>query len=316
MNAYDVRSALRLHRFEIIAGGLLLAVLAAITWWVAWRLDLTGYGARCALLGTDTPDCAARGRAFFDLQQTAVPLLRLALTAVPLLVAPLVGVAVVGRELERGTARLTWSIAPSRAVWFTRRVVPIVVVVLGLGLVAGSGLDRLLGAINPWVDPNHTLTDLGNRGLPFAARAVFVLALAVAIGAVAGRTLPALLVTAVVGAIAISGGTWAHERILRGEAIWVELAGGVPEMTSGDMLLAQRARLPDGRIVEIDEALALYPQPGDGPGQGGFAFPIVDLVVPGSRYPVAAAWETAILGGASLALLVGAALIVRRRRPG
>jgi hypothetical protein len=315
MNAFDVRSAIRLHRFEIVAGSVLLSLVSGFAWWVAWQLDLTGYGRFCTDLGTNTPDCAARGAAFFDLQRAATSLARLAVSAVPLLVAPLIGVAVVGRELERGTARLAWSIAPSRTVWVVRRVVPLALVVAGLGLLAGASLDRLFAGIEPWVDPGRSMTDLGGRGVPFAARVLFVFAIALLAGAVAGRTLPALLVTAVIGAVAISGGAIVHERILRTEAIYVDTADGSTDIRSGDLFVDQRIRLPDGRIATYDEAYALYPPPVDGDWVGN-GWARVNLVISGSLYPVAAAREAGVLALASLAFLAGAGVVVMRRRPG
>ena len=37
------------------------------------------------------------------------------------------GVPVVARELERGTARLAWSLAPSRMRWYLARLLPLLV---------------------------------------------------------------------------------------------------------------------------------------------------------------------------------------------
>ena len=49
------------------------------------------------------------------------------------------GVPIVARELERGTARLAWSLAPSRMRWFLARMLPILVV---LALVTFLGGHR------------------------------------------------------------------------------------------------------------------------------------------------------------------------------
>ena len=58
----------------------------------------------------------------------------------PVVAGLLAGGPIVARELESGTARLAWSLGPSRLRWFVQRAVPILASVL----VAGAG-DRADG---------------------------------------------------------------------------------------------------------------------------------------------------------------------------
>ena len=83
-----------------------------------------------------------------------------------------------------------------------------------VGLVAGVALARFAGAIDPMARPARSFDGFGSRGVVFAARVVFVFTIAVAAGALIGRSLPALLVTIIVAAIG-------HLRWLVGPREWL-----------------------------------------------------------------------------------------------
>ena len=93
---------------------------------------------------------------------------------------------IVARELERGTARLAWSLAPSRMRWYLARLLPILVVLAILTFVAGIAVDRFIAATTPETDLSNSFTAFGFRGLLIASRAVFIFAVAVAVGAIVG----------------------------------------------------------------------------------------------------------------------------------
>jgi hypothetical protein len=224
----------------------------------------------------------------------------------------MVGGPLVARELERGTSRLAWSLAPSRVRWFVARLLPALVVVFGLAFVAGAALDRLTAAVEPWTDVANGFTNFGFRGVVLAARATFVFAIGVSAGAMLGRVLPTLLVTAVVAYVGLAGGSYVHGRILATEAVVADGEIGNP----GDLYVDQRFRLPDGRLVDWREMEALYPYPEDGTAWAGEGLPIVAFVVPGERYRQVELREVGALGGGSVVALGLAALAVRRRRPG
>jgi hypothetical protein len=253
------------------------------------------------------------GRRFYDLQATWEPFTRGLLMAVPFIAAVLLGVPIVARELERGTARLAWSLAPSRGRWFLARLVPVVATMIVVGLVAGLALDRFAAAIDPWTDPAWSFDGFGSRGVIFAARVVFVFAIAVAAGALIGRSLPALLVTIVVAAVGISGGSYVHGKWLATEAVLVadESGAGV----RGALYIDQRLRDPSGNVLTWDEAYSII-QPDDTEAWPPSGWTFMSLVVPPEQVPVATAREVAALGGAVLVFLGVAAVAVGRRRPG
>lgn len=313
MRLLDLRLVVRLHRFEILGFGVLIGLLAIAAVVTAGMLDATGYGTHC-WTGTNTPDCEAMGRAFFGLEQTQVPMVQSILVALPFLLGALVGAALVARELERGTSRLAWSLAPSRLRWLVVRVVPAAVVVFGLAFVAGAALDRLWAAISPGTDIANAFDGFGGRGVVLAARVTFVFAVGVAVGSVMGRVLPALMVTAVIAYVGLAGGSYIHGKILASEAVWVETGTGTG--APGDLFFDQAIRLPDGSLVSWDEAYAMTSSTDGSPWSPPPGSEQLALVVPGARYRQVELREVGALAGGSLAALGIGALAVRRRRPG
>jgi hypothetical protein len=315
MTRFDLRMAFRLHRFEIVGFGVLIGLLSIAAVVVAGNLDATGYGARCDPMGGgNPPECERLGRAFYDIQSSQVSPVQGILMVLPFLLGALVGAPLVARELERGTSRLAWSLAPSRLRWFAVRVLPAVVIVFGLAFVAGAALDRLMAAVEPRTDISASFAAYGSRGVVLAARATFVFAVGVVVGAVMGRMLPALIVTAVVAYVGLAGGSYVHGKILAGETVQVDDAtgAGVP----GAMYFDQRIRTPDGRLVTWDELYSLVPQPEDTSAWPPAGYTVVALVVPGERYRFVEAREVGALAGGSLVALGIGAFAVRRRRPG
>lgn len=311
---WDVRHAFRLHRFELGGFALLVTVVGAAAVGIAGLLDATGYGASCGPVGGNPPACESMGREFYDLQSSWVQPVQGLLIAVPFIAGLLVGPPLVARELERGTARLAWSLSPSRLGWFLARMLPVLAAVFALAWLAGLALDRLVAATEPWTDPGLSFAAFGSRGVVFAARVTFVTAIGIAAGAVLGRTLPTVLVTAVLGWVAITGGSWVHGRWLATEAIVVE--DGMGASLEGALWVDQRLRSPDGHVLSWDDAWAVMPPMVDGEDWPPAGWTSLSLVVPGDRYPFVQAREVAALGLATLAFLGVAAIAVTRRRPG
>lgn len=317
MTRFDLRLVFRLNRFEIVVLGLLIGVLAFAALVVAGNLDATGYGASCLGLNPDQPmppSCESAGRAFYDLQAKQASPVQSLLIVLPFLLGVLVGVPLVARELERGTSRLAWSLAPSRTHWFLTRLVPAILVVFVLSLVAGLAADRLMGAVEPTADPLRSFAGFGGRGIVLAVRATFIFAVGVAVGSAIGRVLPALIITAVIGAIGLSGGSAVHNRILASEAVISVGVNG--DARPGDLFVDQRIRMPDGGLVTWEELSVLLPPPDDGTEWPPPDYTFVALVVPGERYPEVQLREVAALAGGCLVALFIAGIVVRVRRPG
>jgi ABC-2 family transporter protein len=315
MTATTVRLTLRLQAFElltmtVLTGTALVLTALAITW-----IDAAGFGPACVAqmrTGAFDATCQAAQEAFYRASSTPADRLAQALVlVVPFLFAAVAGVAVVGRERERGTTRLAWSLSPSRTRWLLGRVVPVGIVVIVLSFAVGVAADRLVAASMPEVDTANGFSMFGFRGIVLAARATFTFAVAVLIGAAVGRTLPALLVTAVVVFIGIAGGSEVHHQILEGEAI--VLPG--EDYHGENLYFSSGFVLPDGRFAGWQEIEAIDPPPTDG-SEWIPRYPQASLAVPGSRYRFVEARESAVLAVGSLAALVLTAFAVRRARPG
>lgn len=314
MTLVDLRLAYRMHRFEIVGFGILIGLLAIAAAIIAGSLDATGYGARCDPMGDMPRECERMGQAFFGIVATQASPVQTVLMVLPFLLGALVGAPLVARELERGTSRLAWSLTPSRFRWFVVRLVPAAVVVFGLAFVAGVALDRLVAAMEPRTDVANAFSAYGGRGVVLAARATFVFAMGVAVGAVMGRLLPALIVVAVVAYVGLGGGMYVHGKILASEAVMVDDETGAG--LRGAMYIDQRIRTPDGRVLTWDELSALVPYPEDGSDWPPAGYTYVALVIPGERYRFVELREVGALGGGSLVALGIGAFAVRRRRPG
>jgi hypothetical protein len=317
MNRTTTRLALRLHRFELaILGGLALLGFA-LTFVVSGWLDATGFGPGCVAAmqtGADmTQACQHAQDAFYRTQDNwLVGFAAVLRTAVPFLLAALVGVGLVARDLERGTARLAWSLAPSRMVWFAGRLLPVLAIVVAVALLSGFAADRYLVASEPGMNPYASLLGFGDRGIDFAARVVFGFACAVLIGALTGRTLPALLLSVIVVYVGLAGGSSVHGRILSTEAVPTANATYNPaDLTYDSGFLA-----PDGRLISWDEMARIDKVNPNDPGDWTPSYPQGSLVVPGERYPFVVAREVAVLLGGALVAFGLAFLQVRRVRPG
>lgn len=305
-----VRLSLRLGRFEIVAFGLLLA--GAIVGGLAAAAHIASLAppaaCRDALADAALQPACVQTDAFWAALSTYRPPLDSALVALPFAAAAFIGVPIVARELERGTSRLAWSLAPSRWRWYLARVAPSLLLIAVLSLLAGHALDRLLAASEPALDVSAAFPNFGFRGVVLAGRAVFVFCLAVALGAILGRTLPAVILVGVVAIAGIGAGSDLHRLLLASEAVPMS-----EEAWDGsDLFIEQRFRLPDGSLVSWDHFNAedTYDDVGDP------IYPMVMMAVPGERYRFAETVQAGVLaGGSAIALLVGG-FVVGRRRPG
>lgn len=307
-----VRLSLRLGRFEIVTFGLLLT--AAIIGGLAGAAYIASLAPPAACLDVRAevlPSvCEQATPAFFEAQNTFAGPLTSALVALPFAMAAFVGVPIVARELERGTSRLAWSLAPSRWRWYLARVAPALLLVAVLGLLAGHALDRLLAATEPGLDVSATFVSFGFRGVVLASRAIFLFCLAVALGAILGRTLPAVILTAIVAFVGIGAGSDLHRQMLAAEAV------PVTEEAWGEgfayLFIEQRFQLPDGTLVGWDYFRDDDPYD----NEGNTIYPQFMMAVPGERYRFAETVQAGALGAASVVALLLGGFVVGRRRPG
>jgi hypothetical protein len=305
----STRLVFRMHQFEIVAIGIIAAALVAAALFVANELNAVGYGS-CYLAASPPPTCEALGRRFFDLQTAHANPVFAFMNLLPYAVGLFLGAPLIARELERGTARLAWSIAPSRIRWYAWRVLPVVAFAVVVTFVAGFAVDQLVAARTPGIDLEHSFDTFGQRGALVAVTAFVVVAGSIGLGTVIGTVLPTLILGLVLGYFGVTGVQHLHAEFTAREAVIVSEA----EFRPGDRYVDQFFKLPDGRIVGYAELAQI--DPASVTSETGPTYPIVYEVIPAERYREVEAREALILGAIGVAMLAGAGIIVTRRRPG
>lgn len=218
------RLTLRLGRFEVLAFGGLVLVLAAAAFAAAARIDSLRPPANCfGVIDVYPPGCESALNTWYAASSGIPSLIAALLLFLSFAAGVFLGVPIVARELERGTTRLAWSLAPSRMRWFLARMVPMLIVLAVVTFTAGVALDRLVAAGAPDQDLANSFIAFGFRGVLIASRAVFIFAVGAVVGAVVGRALPAIILTAVIATIGLAGGERVHQEILQREAVAVPM---------------------------------------------------------------------------------------------
>ena len=188
------RTVLRLHRAALVVWGVSVVGLSVS---LVWLTEITAKDARAAMeacdrAGQDWCDTTVGWVGYSE----PVGWIGLLISYAFLAVAAFAGAALIGRELENGTAHLAWTqgISPTR--WLTAKLA-----VPALVLTAGA---TLLVLVYRWAwDPNQDLIDNAwmsdNSFLSRGPATVAYCLCALAVGAVTGlllrRTLPALAVS-------------------------------------------------------------------------------------------------------------------------
>jgi hypothetical protein len=308
--ARSIRLVFRMQRFEIVALLAFAAALVAAALYVASELDAVGFGTCALAMDAPPAGCEALGARFYELQSDhAQPVLSF-MAILPYAAGLFLGAPLIARELERGTARLAWSIAPSRVRWYAWRVLPIVAIAVGIAYIAGAAVNRLVAAQAPGIDLENAFDGFGQRGGLVAVTAFVMVAGSIGLGSVIGRVLPTVILALVLGAFGIYGVQRLHADFTAREAVVVDEG----ELEPGDRYVDQFFRLPDGRLVGWAELQRIDPESFQ--SEMGPQYPIVNLVIPGERYREIEAREAVLLGSIGVAMLVAAGVIVARRRPG
>jgi hypothetical protein len=192
-------------------------------------------------------------------------------------------------------------------------MVPILVALALITFVAGIAADRFVGAVTPGIDLSNAFTAFGFHGLLIASRALFIFGVAVLVGAVVARALPAVILTAVIATIGLAGGERVHQEILEREAIAVPIENTESGTANlGDLYITQKFVLPDGSLVDYSYFGGADPYD----QEGNPKYPVVSIVVPGERFRFVESREALVLAGGTLVALLLAGFVVSRRRPG
>jgi hypothetical protein len=233
----------------------------------------------------------------------------------PFALGLILGVPVVAREIEGRTAGIAWTLSRSRSRWLVQRVIPLAISVIVLSAAVGIG-SELVTRTNPYADlaANPGFADYTSRGLMLPIRAIVVLTVAIAVGAMVPRQLPALLLAAGVTVALFVGLTLGMDAWMTSQARPIPMA----DVQAGGPRIFDAAYRDDatGKVISMNDFynlhgdVALPDGESDPPG-----FTQVAIGIPGDQWAPWVARESAVLG--ALALLSGglATLVVARRRP-
>jgi len=233
----------------------------------------------------------------------------------PFALGLILGVPVVAREVEGRTAGMAWTLSRSRLRWLILRIAPLAVVVIILSAAVGIGSEYVTRT-NPFADyaANPGLADYTSRGVMLPIRALVVLLLAIAVGAMVPRQLPALLLAAGVTIALFVGLTLGMDAWMTSEAEPIPMA----DVQLGGPRIFDVAYRVDatGEVITMNDFYNRYGDVAIPDGQQNpKGFTQVLIGIPGDQYWPWVARESAILG--ALALVGGAlaTLVVVRRRP-
>jgi len=228
----------------------------------------------------------------------------------PVIAGLLAGGPIVAKELESGTARLAWSLAPSRLQWFGQRVLPLLVMTLLAGLAIGMTADALMHLMQPSMNLDASFVGFRGRGLLVAIEALLVASVALSFGAILGRTIPTIVLSLVlVFAIGMAVDKVERELLTNEAVLGVDFS-----FNEENLYIDSRLRMPDGTIVTWDQLNTLYPQYANGWDETS-GITDVTLYIPGERYHDVERREASALGGIALLFVGLAAVAVVRRRP-
>ena len=188
-----------------------------------------------------------------------------AMSVVPIAVGLLFGVPIVAREIDAGTASLSWAIAGSRLRWFWRIVVPflgLLVIALAVAAVSAGALADARTAGNIW---SSTFADADLFGSPAVMRGLVAYAIGIGVGALVGRILPAILIAIVLTWAVVSAVGTLQSTVVRSNYQVVDIGAsgaGVrfmqenPDFEVGFVTEDQRLVKPDQAAIEAPPGTA------------------------------------------------------------
>ena len=316
-----VRLALAMQRLELLLllGAAVLVVVAALG--IAWQTRVVREdqlacfrNAPIAEVGHDTSSCHAQDPTLQALE-AAAGFAKVGVIGVPILLAVFTGVPIVARELEGRTAHMTWSLSRSRRRWLVQRAAPPLAVVVVASVAVGIAGDVLTHSA-PWVEGSDPgFEDWWSRGPQVAVRAVAVFGIALAIGALLGRQLPAVLVTAGATLALFMAAYFVLDGWMQAAAEPVPIAPTT--IVSGKIYGGGLRNAATGELVSDEEASVAGLWDEDQLDENGIprGYTMYFLMVPSERYGEFVLREAALFASAAGLTVVASAGIVGRRRP-
>ena len=316
------RLAVRIQRFEVWASVLIVAVVGITALIVRLRLDGVGAPVECLTpwvfedIVYNAARCDPLAEAFFEINTSEAEVIMTAMGLLPLVVGLVLGVGLVGREIESGTAATVWALAGSRRRWLLGRLVPILVILVAVLAFAAIASDILAAGRVPWQLGRPAFDDAGRHGPGVIARGLAAFGLALAIGARFGQMLPTILLSSLLALFLVAGGWGLLETWVDANAHQIAVPSWYNGEYDGGRFVGQLYHLPDGRVLNSSVAWGYFVPPGV-EADTWFAenVKVVALGVHSPDYPAWLITETAVFGAFGVAWLAATFAIVERRRP-
>lgn len=322
----------RMHRFEVAFAAVLLVLTGVSALVAGSHVAAANATDECwknhwsALFEGNAPftvECEEQINKFWGAASEASFVASPLAVSLPFVVGLLLGVPIVGRELEMRTAGLAWSLTGRRWRWLASRFVPVLILGAGGLLVVSLLVADMARIAHPWnyLGPGRIpdLTEVGSEGLPLAARGLMTLGIGLLAGALLGRTLPAFAIGIVVCFMLLFvGKPFLQAQVGQSVAVWQPTPGspGIPEDT-GPVLyvpgLSETAfRAADGTILSYDQVMQ---QCGACEEPSPVTYQPIQLVAPIESYPIFENAEMIVTSTIGLACIALAFPVVTRRRP-
>ena len=322
------RLSFRQQKWEILLLGLAAAAAIGVMLWMTSQLTgITSAYPECDFFVDEDQvavpaTCMRASESFFASYSNAEIFLRNG-WLIGFVVGLIVGIPLVARDIEHGTAHMAWTLGRSRTRWLVGRVAFGIVVVVALLAGLAVVTDLLGAAMQPNDDLSRSFHFEGNRGVIIVARGILALGIGVLVGAVIGRQLPALLVGLIVTGLLYAAVTFAIGRWNETDAIetWYDQQFAAPLFVGSGVRLAtgERVSMMDfygtGNEAFQSEDGQLYASAADAEAQRDPIGQEYILVIPGERYPEILARTSLVTAGAGVLLMIGAGLVTNRRRP-
>lgn len=251
MIAYQ-RAVVRLSRFELGVSLLACAAVIAIWGYLRLRVSLTTIDPGC-LLGSGDGTCVATASALRPAVGAIGSRIFELMRILPFGVGLLVGVPIVARELETGTAQTTWYLSAARWRWLARQTLAVgLPAVLAVVFAAAAAADA--ETLRRASGDGEAVLNIGMYGVPAVARGVAGLAIGLLLGALLGRAVPSLVLGALLCfALALATGA-ARDAWLAGQP-----ASAIPPGVTTSMTTGWAYQAPDGSLMTSEAAMALVP---------------------------------------------------------
>jgi ABC-type transport system involved in multi-copper enzyme maturation permease subunit len=299
----------RINRFEttliVVATILSVLVSAAVISW------LTSSGFQSCMTDEGTSFSSLCQGSFGQWMSRIARVSMSIVPVFPFIAGLLIGVPLVARELEGGTARLAWSLGPSRLRWFIQRAVPSLALVGLAALLIGLTADALFRTTHPAMNLDQSFVGFRGRGLLIAIEALVVTSIAIALGSIIGRLVPTFILSLILAVGIGVAVDKVESQLLHGET----LVSDNFFWDGTNMFVDSAFRLPDGTIATWEELVVLRPEVEMmGFDENSGIMPVV-LYIPGARYHDIERREALVLTGIAGLFVAAAAVVVVRRRP-